>query len=149
MNLKIFLVFLIMFFLLNGCTFISVLQGKPGIDVSSIKPGIDEYEAEKILGSPIRKWTTPSDTRYCIYNYDGGVPPSYENAAVITVFEAMGLVLLWEFFEATGLTNLTEQVMEDSRIYNQIALSYDSKNKAINVVNPYHDFDYLPSSNGK
>ena len=130
-------------FLLSSCMTASALKGQPGIDITSVKPGISRVEAEKILGSPLREWMS-SDIRYCVYAYDGGIPPNASDAAAFAFLEIISVGLL-DLYEAIGASELTKIRNKVSRIAEKIAVSYDVDAIIIGVFDHFGDFDVLPA----
>ena len=120
-----------------SCTAVSALQGKPGLDVSRVKTGMSQADAEQILGSPIREWVTSSGVTYGVYDYDGGVPPSGSEAAA-NVFMDIVSVGVWELFGAFGH-------LSEPRQREQMAVSYDQGGLVIGTFDHYGDFDVLPA----
>jgi len=123
--------------LLNGCMAASLYNGKPGLDVGIVKEQMSRTEVERILGSPIREWNTPSGVVYRVYDYDAGVPPSTGDAAAIVFLDAISLglsELIWAF------TPLPEFRKRD-----QMAVSYDGNDRVLGVFDHFGDFDVLPA----
>ena len=127
-----------------SCMMAAALKDQPGIDVSSIKPGISKQEADKILGSPMREWITPLNIHYCVYRYDAGIPPSADDAAVFAFFDIITVGFI-EFYEATGITAVGK-TREANRVVEKIAISYDANDIIIGVFDHFGDFDVLPDN---
>lgn len=130
---------------LLGCTSAAALRGEPGMDISTLKPGLLRSEAEAILGPPVREWTTSSNIRYCIYRYDAGVPPSQGDAVAMGFMNVISLGL-FELYEATGVTDLSHPSEDDiRRIWRQIAISYDTDERIVGLFRDFSDLDVLPN----
>ena len=127
----------------DGCMVAATLRGEQGKDVSSVKLGISREEAENVLGSPIREWVTSSNIRYCVYVYDAGIPPSASEAAAIAFLDIISLGLV-ELHEVTGRTHLGDTSKKIGRVYNQIAVAYDTGGIIVGVFDRFGDFDVLP-----
>jgi hypothetical protein len=142
LSLRIIVALLAML-LQSGCMMaLATLKGEPGKDVSSIKPGISKQDAEEILGSPMREWTTPLTIHYCVYSYDAGIPPSVAGAAVLASFGIISAGL-YDLYDATGLIN-TSKLKEGDRVIEKIAISYDANDTIVGVFHRFGDFDALP-----
>lgn len=120
----------------TGCMAASALKGKKGVSVDFIKTGISKAEVEEVLGSPVRKWMTPSNIYYSVYKYDAGVPPSIGDATANALMDVATLGLL-ELFP--GLNYLSEK-----RVLKKMAVAYDSQNVVVGVFDHFNDFDELP-----
>jgi len=132
---------------LQGCTVSSLTKGQPGKDISTLKPSLSRSEAEAILGPPLREWTTPMNIRYRIYRYDAGVPPSGtgESVAFVAFMDVITLGL-FEFYEATGVTDLTKPSKDSSmRVWRQIAIAYDANERIEGLFDNFGDLDVLPA----
>jgi hypothetical protein len=129
----------------SGCTVAKALKGEPGKDVSSIKSGITKQEAEEILGSPIREWTTPLNIRYYVYSYDAGIPPNLGDAAAFAFLDIIGAGVL-ELYEVIGLTGLGKTWDRTSRVVENVAISYDANDAIVGVFDHLGDFDVLPDN---
>jgi hypothetical protein len=69
------LVFITIFSLM-GCYAIQVWKGDKRVDITALQPGVTRANAEAILGSPVRSWTSPTSIRYATYEYYAGTPPN-------------------------------------------------------------------------
>jgi hypothetical protein len=123
----------------GGCAVISLLRGKPGLDISEIKPGISMIEAETILGAPKREWATIRDIRYRAYDNDGGVEGSVADAVAFGIMDVF-TVGIWEIMYAIHPLPTARVRLIDGKI----ALSYDRSDVVIGVFNNFGDFDRLP-----
>ena len=129
---------------LLGCTISAALRGEPGMDISTLRPGVSRSEAEAILGPPVREWTTSSNVRYCIYRYDAGVPPSKGDAVTMGFLNVISLGLV-ELYEATGMTDISHPSEDDiRRIWRQLAISYDTDERIVGLLRDFSDLDVLP-----
>jgi hypothetical protein len=137
-------IFFLSIFQLYGCTSAAALRGEEGKNTSSIQVGLSRSDAESILGSPVREWLTSENIRYCVYRYDGGVPPSDSDAIGYALMNAMSLGL-FEFFEATGMSKLSNQYNSQRRVWRQIAVAYDNQDRIVGVFDNFGDFDVLPA----
>lgn len=122
---------------LTGCTVASALKGEAGIDMHSISAGISRAEVEEILGVPIRQWQSSPDTLYCLYRYDAGAPGSKSEAAAHVFMDVISLGA-WELFAALDEIQLPLHTTE------QIAISYDTRNRVTGIFDRFGDFDKLP-----
>ncbi len=134
------LIILCFILFLSSCLAVSILNGKPGLDVSFIGPGISKGDVEKVVGPPKSQWKTSLGITYCVYKYDGGVLPSKADATAIVFMDliTVGLCELFFAFEA----------FPENRVSDQMAVSYDVNDLVIDVFDHFGDFDELPA-NGK
>lgn len=93
-------------------------------------------EAERILGSPVREFTS-SGTVYRVYDYYAGDPPSAGTAATCIFLDVitLGAWELMAFILDTPLNPKREQT----------AVAYDTNEKVIGVSDHFGDFDSLPA----
>lgn len=128
-----------------GCTSAAALRGEQGKDISSVKVGLTRQEVESTLGTPEREWLTSEKIRYCVYRYDGGVPPS-DGDAVAYAFINIISAGLFEFYEAVGATKLSKPSQDDlRRVWLKVAIAYDSNNRVVGIFDHFGDLDPLPA----
>ena len=137
-------VFFLSVFQLYGCTSAIALRGAEGKDISSIQVGLSRGDAESILGSPVREWLTSENIRYCVYRYDGGVPPS-DSDAIAYAFLNIISAGLFEFYETTGMTKLSNLEHAYRRVLHQIAVAYDNQDRIVGFFDNFGDLDVLPA----
>jgi hypothetical protein len=138
-------IFFISIFQLYGCTSAAALRGEEGKNTSAIQVGLSRSDAESILGSPVREWLTSENIRYCVYRYDGGVPPSDSDAIGYAFLNIMSAGL-FEFYEATGMTKLSKPSHDSPRrVWRQIAVAYDNQDRIVGVFDNFGDLDVLPA----
>ncbi|OPY86344.1 MAG: hypothetical protein A4E72_01685 [Syntrophus sp. PtaU1.Bin208] len=135
------LIILCFILFLSGCMVASTLKGKPGLDVSSIRPGISMNEVNKVIGPPKSQWKTPLGITYCVYKYDGGVPPNKADAMAFAFMDIISLGM-WEIV-------FTFQTFPEHRVSDQMAVSYDGNDLVIEVFDHFGDFDELPANGSK
>jgi len=128
-----------------GCASVALLRGEQGKDISSVKVGLTRQEVENTLGTPEREWLTSEYIRYCVYRYDGGVPPS-EGDAVTFAFLDIVSAGLFEFFEAVGESKLSKPSQDSlRRVWLKVAIAYDSNNRVVGIFDHFGDLDPLPA----
>lgn len=124
-----------------GCMVADTLRTEPGIDVSSIKPGVPRAQVEAIVGSPRRQWTTALGVRYSIYQYYAGI--RRESGGVVAGVVMMDVISLglFELFMALDRPDTTS----GREVYRFMAVSYDAQDLAIGVFPDIGEFAWLPS----
>ena len=122
-----------------GCTVSKFAKGDPGVDVGQIEAGLTKKDAEAILGSPTRCWTGDQAVKYCLYHYDGGRPPRWDDASAALFMDVISLGL-WELFSA--IEPITDE--NYARVRSGIILSFD---EADIVTGKFDEFAKLPGSN--
>lgn len=136
--------------LLVGCSLVAVLKGEPGKNLSALAPGMSKRDADAQLGAPIREWLTPQGIRYGVYRYDAGVPRSYSGAVGVAFFELCSGVVIYEGIEAlaslTDGRSLTKAIMEQERIYRQVAISFNDRGQILGVFDNFNELDWLPDN---
>lgn len=131
--------------LIYGCAAQSALKGEPGIDITSVKPGLSRAQVEAIVQrSTDREWTTPLGVRYRIYTYSAGVPPSAFNALgnLAATIATLGLVDLYAA-ATTGDGNVDH--MPKKYVFRELAVSYDSNDRVIGVFDGIDSKTQLPA----
>jgi hypothetical protein len=124
---------------LQGCAVAKLAQGKPGADISMVKPGISMSEAEFHLGAHKREWTTRTGVCYRVYNYDAGVEGSTADAVGFAIFDVCTLGMAEIFYAINPLPDSPAKWR-----FGQIAISYDATDTVIGVFDQFGDFDRLP-----
>jgi hypothetical protein len=72
---------------LGACSIGTALSGRPGVDVSGIKPGAERAQVETAIGPPHREWQSAAGVTYCFYEFDGGVKPTVGGAALLLLVD--------------------------------------------------------------
>lgn len=130
----------------SGCTVVMALMDGPGVDVRGVKPGADKPSVEKIIGQPLREWTTLENVHYSVYSYESERPGSVGNAAAMAILDAFSLGL-FEFMYMVGILAETGEY----RLFGltkQMAVAYDHNGSVVGVFDDFSDFDELPASGG-
>jgi len=124
-----------------GCMVADTLHSEPGIDVSSVKPGVPRTQVEAIVGAPRKQWTTALGVRYSIYQYYAGI--RRESAGVTAGIAFMDVISLglFELFMAIDKPD-TKRGRE---VYRFMAVSYDAQDLAIGVFPDIGEFAWLPA----
>ena len=82
----------------TGCSVVELAEGRPGVDFSSLAPGVPRAEVEARLDAPVRSWISAEGVRYSLYEFDMGVPPNVGDAALmamLTVYTLGLMEVLW------------------------------------------------------
>lgn len=58
---------------LAGCVAASLLETRPGRDISPVRADTPRAQVEAVLGAPLRQWLTANSITYCLYQYNGGL----------------------------------------------------------------------------
>ncbi len=136
---------LVFLLLIYGCAAQSALKGEPGLDITSVKPGLSQAQVEAIVGRTTdREWTTPLGVRYRIYTYSAGVPPSVYNAIGNLAAEIATLGLMNLYAAATtGDGNV--EYMDKEYVFRELAVSYDRNDRVIGVFDGIDSKTQLPA----
>ena len=129
---------------LQGCAVAKLAQGKPGADISRVKPGISMTEAEFHLGVPKREWTTRMGVRYRAYDYDAGVEGSMADAAAFAFMDVCTVGLFELFYAIDPLPDMPGRWR-----YGHMAVSYDADGTVLGVFDQFGDFNRLPENGRK
>jgi len=125
-----------------GCLFVQTVSSEPGIDVSSIRPGVSREQVEKVVGAPLKQWTTSQGVRYSLYRYYGGMQPNAVSAGVVGFADVISLGM----FELINLNpGQRDQFLQDLKKYPFMAVSYDPHDVVIGVFPDIDEFAMLPS----
>ena len=126
----------------SGCLFVHTLSSEPGIDISSIKPGISRAQVEKVVGAPLKEWTSSLGVRFSLYRYYGGVEPSAVGAGLVGFLDIISLGL----FELTWLSDKDrESFTKAQEKHPFMAVSYDAQDIVIGVFPDIGEFALLPA----
>jgi len=136
---------LVFLLLIYGRAAQSALKGEPGLDITSVKPGLSQAQVEAIVGRTTdREWTTPLGVRYRIYTYSAGVPPSVYNAIGNLAAEIATLGLMNLYAAATtGDGNV--EYMDKEYVFRELAVSYDRNDRVIGVFDGIDSKTQLPA----
>jgi hypothetical protein len=124
---------------LQGCAVAKLAQGKPGADISMIKPGMSISEAEFHLGAHKREWTTKTGVRYRVYDYDAGVEGSAGDAVAFAFFDVCTVGMAELLYAIHPLPDMPARWR-----YGHVAVSYDASDTVLGVFDQFGDFDRLP-----
>jgi hypothetical protein len=130
------LVFITIFSLM-GCYAIQIWKGDKRVDITALQPGVTRANAEAILGSPVRSWTSPTNIRYATYEYYAGTPPN-PRMGVTWVFLDIGSLGVIEIMYALGLVPFPASW--DGMTWDRKVLSCDDRV----VLGIFDEFDELP-----
>ncbi len=106
--------------------------------IIDLEIGQHKSEAEKILGDPIREWSTSSNVNYCVYSYKTGVSPSIGDASA-HVFMDVASFGIWELVWAT----MEDDYYETWTRYEKIAIAYDNDDTIVRIIDEFRDFDIV------
>ena len=82
----------------TGCSAADFATGRPGVDVSSLGPGVPRSEVEARLGAPVRSWTSTEGVHYSLYRFDKGMaaePREFLKAVAVSVYTLGLFEILW------------------------------------------------------
>jgi hypothetical protein len=117
----------------------AALEGRPGVDTTSIAAGSKREHVEELIGEPLREWESITGIEYCMYSFDGGVDPSPGGALVLLVM-SVGTAGLWELFYSLDQGEATPDDMvgwEPKRLI----ISYDKDDTVLGI---FAEGDQLP-----
>ena len=97
------------------------VKGVPGVDVSTLTPGVARAAVESGLGAPARSWVSEHGVRYSLYEFDIGVPPSGATAAAMLVMD-VATAGVWELVWAAD-----EELKLIDRKSGRVLVSFDEE----------------------
>ena len=119
----------------TGCSVVELAEDHPGVDVSSIAPGVPRAEVERRLGLPDRSSTSAEGVRYSLYEFDNGVPLNARHVAwAILSVVTIGLS---EFGKSVQGINRRQ-----GRVYDRVVVSYDKNDIVLGL---FDEFETLPT----
>ena len=121
-----------------GCYATKVWKGDKGVDVTTLQPSTTRANAETILGSPVRSWTSPTSIRYATYEYYAGTPPN-PWGGVLWVLLDIGSLGVIEIGYALNMVHYPEPW--DPMIWDRVVLSYGDHDAILGI---FDEFDDLP-----
>lgn len=127
---------------LTSCASMSSVQmmhGQPATNLGAVKIGTSLADVERLVGAPVRTWTTAEGVEYRLYHYDGGVAPD-PAAAFLVPIDVLTLGL------PTLLNRVIPETAEDrARRLRTLAVSYDREGKVLGFFVDVGDFSVLPA----
>jgi hypothetical protein len=122
----------------SGCTVHQALQGEPGQDLTTLRPGMTRSQLEAIVGKSDREWTTSEGVRYRLYRYDAGIPPSADQAGANVLMDVLS-VGLFELFV------LADPALQPGHELQDLAVSYDRNDVVIGIFRKVVTSTALPA----
>ena len=111
--------------------------GDKGPDLKTIQPGVSLEEAERLLRSPVKQWTSLTGITYRVYEYDTGCPPNLLEAlhAFVFSYRTMGI----------AETVLVPQVQKNKkdRTYQRVIVAANAQGIILGI---FDEFDKLPEN---
>ncbi len=126
------------FMLLAACGVADKLEPLAGTDVRPLRVGVPRAEAERVLESPFRQWSSEHGVSYALYEFDEGATPNYGDAVGIAIMDVITLGL-FELFYALDPEG-TFQARHD-RTTGRVVVAYD---EAGVVLGLFDEFAVLP-----
>lgn len=114
----------------QGCLVSTAMRGRPGVDTSEIRVGYDRIRVEAIVGKPDREWKSLVGVTYCLYKFDGGVPPSISGAALFSIMDIATLGIL-EYSQANHPASA--DVLSGPAISKRLIISYDDMGQVLGI----------------
>ena len=122
--------------LVAGCSVADSVNGVPGVDTSTIAPGVMRTEVESRLGAPVRSWVSEHGVRYSLYQFSIGVPPNGAATAAMVIMD-VATAGIWEIFWAAN-----EDLRQADRKSGRVVVSFDDKDVVLGL---FDEFDMLPT----